>query len=237
MRIFYISDIHLEESLHIPPIDNHQNAEILILAGDIGLPHSRIYKKFISRMSKIFQYVIVVTGNHEYYGNTVEKIDATLDNWQSDNVYFLQQSSIAINGIRFMGCTLWAEGESDIKIGDFKGIKGMNYKKYSELHSEHVTWLESELKRYEKQPKVVITHHLPSSSLIDPKFKDFPKKKFYYSNLDYLVEQANVWICGHSHKMMQKRIGGCYCGINPIGYPNEDTGYSLDLFLELKVVT
>ena len=40
---------------------------ILCLCEDIGYPHTKIYKWFITWCSEHFTKVFIITGNHEYY--------------------------------------------------------------------------------------------------------------------------------------------------------------------------
>ena len=72
---------------------------------------------------------------------------------------------------------------------------------------------------------VVITHHLPTYSLICDKYFDHPMNSFFATNLHNLIKQADIWCCGHSHHVEYSKIGKCRCYLNPIGYFNEDSQY------------
>ena len=65
MRICYISDLHLEFRDEYFDINNE--ADILILSGDIGNPYEDIYINFLIKISNNFDKIILITGNHEYY--------------------------------------------------------------------------------------------------------------------------------------------------------------------------
>jgi len=80
---------------------------------------------------------------------------------------------------------------------------------------------------------VVITHHLPSYQLIADKYQKHPNINFYASNLEYLVEKADIWCCGHSHSLKYATIGNCQCYLNPVGYSHESTGFNpcMDIIL------
>ena len=62
LSIQYISDIHLEFRYNLPKIK--ALADILVLAGDIGDPRSKIYKWFLSDVSskfkKYFLFVVIM---------------------------------------------------------------------------------------------------------------------------------------------------------------------------------
>lgn len=68
MKLRVLSDIHLEfyEYEH-EFIYKFMPDCVLILAGDIGDPTSSLYKRFVTEISKFYERVIIIAGNHEYY--------------------------------------------------------------------------------------------------------------------------------------------------------------------------
>ena len=77
---------------------------------------------------------------------------------------------------------------------------------------------------------IVITHHVPSSSLIDVKYKTqqlLPYNQWFYCNMDDLFEKnenkIKYWIYGHTHTQSNVIINEIQFLCNPIGYPNENT--------------
>ena len=94
MKIQLCSDIHLEygdlSSSDFPRIIE-PCAPILILAGDIGNPFEDIYKDFVRYCASLFETVLLLCGNHEYYGLNMDKvnhqINVVID--QFPNVVFL----------------------------------------------------------------------------------------------------------------------------------------------------
>jgi predicted phosphodiesterase len=135
MKIYISSDIHLEfEDINI---NNEDNADVLILAGDIMVAHdlhehphpidtsSRLgsrqlaairYRNFLSRVSQEFPHVIYIAGNHEFYHGTWEETHDILRNECSrfSNVYFIEKEDKIINDVVFVGSTLW----TDLNNGD-----------------------------------------------------------------------------------------------------------------------
>ena len=93
MRICYISDLHLEFRDGIFDINNE--ADILILSGDIGNPYEDIYMNFLIKVSNNFDKIILITGNHEYYCHnksileTNEKIKNIITENKLKNIIFL----------------------------------------------------------------------------------------------------------------------------------------------------
>lgn len=263
MFIRVLSDIHLELSTNGRKLMNRllptkpQLDHVLILAGDIGNPNTNIYKQFITNISKFYAQVFIVTGNHEYYQSKYKRFDhelkrvinllgfpmATVDNIISDftatltNVHFLQRNSMIYNRTRFLGCTLWTKPDQSLtsSINDYGMIPDMSVHKCNELYATNVVWLKEQLehKSDEYDNTVVITHHLPSFSLISKQYVNDPLNVFYASNLDHLVNMANIWVCGHSHTATTLSIGNCRCYINPVGYTNQYTGFNKDISISI----
>lgn len=134
MKIALASDLHLEFQDIV--LKNTENAEVLILSGDIMIaedlhnhpspdPYSpgamskyatRLqasirYHDFLKRVSFEFPHVIYVAGNHEFYhGKWVRSIQDLRDVCNKlPNVYFLERDVKVINDITFIGCTLWTD--------------------------------------------------------------------------------------------------------------------------------
>lgn len=125
MKLYLGSDLHLE----FGPLElhNRDNADVLILSGDILLAadigtsstyeilepsakHLR-YTKFMEQASNLFKHVIYVMGNHEHYhGNfltTADKIRAFLEPYK--NIHLLDRDVIKIEDVTFIGGTLWTD--------------------------------------------------------------------------------------------------------------------------------
>lgn len=100
-KIRYLSDLHFEHEFELDLIV--PDDEILVLAGDI---HSGT--KGIEWAAKQAKNVIYVAGNHEFYGldysATLEQMRETADKL---GVNFLENNSVVIDNIRFIGGTLW----------------------------------------------------------------------------------------------------------------------------------
>ena len=117
MRIYYMSDLHLEfdvDSSHFyntwraVPMGRANRHDVLVLAGDISV---RTDVQFIKLISDKFKYVVVVVGNHEYYHGRIDKVERIIRASLSDctNVYILQNESVTLDGVSFHGTTLWTD--------------------------------------------------------------------------------------------------------------------------------
>ena len=131
MNCSIASDIHLEfGDLNIK---NEHGADVLILSGDICVaddigkpdPHnfmegarSNRIADFFKRCSFQFPHTIYILGNHEHYhgdfAKTYNKIQDMLNYNALSNVYLLEREVKEIDGVTFIGGTLW----TDMNNGD-----------------------------------------------------------------------------------------------------------------------
>eukprot|EP00475_Leptophrys_vorax_P037698 TRINITY_DN6532_c0_g2_i1.p1 TRINITY_DN6532_c0_g2~~TRINITY_DN6532_c0_g2_i1.p1 ORF type:complete len:317 (-),score=88.43 TRINITY_DN6532_c0_g2_i1:234-1070(-) len=96
---------------------------------------TELYEKFLLRMSDLFEVVFVLAGNHEFYvqkttkysdnakelllERTVPKIKEKIEKIcsQKPNLHFLDKKSIEIDGVRFIGTTLWSFVPQEHQLG------------------------------------------------------------------------------------------------------------------------
>jgi hypothetical protein len=242
-----ISDLHLEfykkiESVPKIPV----NAPILVLAGDIGYPTLPLYWEFLTNVSRDFEHVILVPGNHEYYHSNTqiykkrilsiskmdELIQGQLHHLGLTNVHFLQKSEIVLNNIRFVGATLWSHipqehaTEVATSMADFRrsfsDAGTLQISDVNTLHADHVAYLKHALHTETNLKTVVITHHMPSFRLVAPQFEgSHINCAFASSVLEDLSQKPDFWICGHSHCRTDVTLDGTRVIMNAVGYPDE----------------
>lgn len=227
MEIDLISDIHLEFKPWI--IDSI--GRILVIAGDLGNPHtSSLYRDFLIDASQKYSHVILVAGNHEYYSSSIDKTELKLHNIvrEISNVYYLQRDTIIIDDIQFLGCTLWSNPTSlEWLTRDGEYIKDFSLEEMKVSHIIDRDWLMTELDKPKEEgvtKRVVVTHYLPSFKCIDSLFINpimIKSNEFYASDCDDLVSKVDMWLAGHTHKKMTKKINCVNIYINPRGYPWE----------------
>jgi len=102
MRINYFSDVHLE----FGPLDRpNTEADIIIAAGDIG-----VYDQGIEWLLSIDKPIIYVAGNHEFYAHEYHDTMRMLKTkCANTHIHFLDNNTFNYQGVRFIGCTLWAD--------------------------------------------------------------------------------------------------------------------------------
>ncbi len=237
MKIRYLSDLHLEfidtDKIYdfIKQIPSGID-EICVLAGDIGNPYKSNYDIFMNFISNNFKKTFIIAGNHEYYNKkkTIKDTNEYLKDYfqKFNNISFLNNNYEIYNDYCFVGTTLWSKiTNPQYEINDVYKIPNFNYIEYNKLNMLSVKFLEDTLLNNEKC--VIITHHIPSESLIDIKYKTEPMQPYnqwFYCNMDEFIEtnknKIKCWIYGHTHDASNVIINGIPFLCNPIGYPNEN---------------
>lgn len=248
MRLHIISDLHLEFApFNMPRIE----ADIIIFAGDMhtGLNGFKWIQQNVSDCP-----VIYVLGNHEYYGQTLPKLTNELKKLaKGTNIHVLENNSIKVGGVTFIGATLWTDLElygdpllagTSIQVGmsDFRRIRTLpNYSRLRamdtrRLHLESREWLVETFSAAKDQCCVVVTHHAPSPKSIPSEFCRNELNPGYASNLEQLIAASAVklWIHGHIHSRSDYLIGSTRVLANPRGYPEEcNNGFDPNLIVEI----
>lgn len=233
MKVYYISDLHLEflNSSKIEKIIHKMGKhsdDILILAGDIGNPFSSTYKTFLQTISTMFEKVFIILGNHEYYGNYIFATEQYFKKVCKEcNVVGLINESVLYNGYKIIGSTLWSNVTGRSSINDTEKIIGMTKNIYNKMHQECVNYIMSELDPTYKM--ILILHHLPSYSLIDPKYKKgvyVELNEWFATNIiEKIPIEIHQHLCaivyGHTHTERITMVENIQTYCNPIGYPGE----------------
>ena len=166
------------------------------------------------------------------------------------NIFLLDDDVLVLDGVRFIGSTLWTDyrlfGEQNAPFCMSEAKRGMNDHKvirYSDrgipldqhalkdsfflpqhcerLHRKSKAFLSAELAKPFDGKTVVITHHLPSRMSVATRFDTDLLSAAFASNLDNLVQKADLWIHGHTHDCFDYSLGKCRVICNPRGYPRE----------------
>ncbi len=105
MKIRLLSDLHLEGNKFYY---EYAGEDLVVLAGDI---HTQGRHAFILDQIPSNVKVLMVAGNHEYYGATFENVNEHLYNLQAEyhNFTYLENEHIIIDGINFFGGTMFTD--------------------------------------------------------------------------------------------------------------------------------
>jgi Icc-related predicted phosphoesterase len=254
-----MSDLHLEfNDLELP------GGDILILSGDVceaknlkqnydpnNVMHDAASTRRLDRYIRFFmeectkyRHVLYVMGNHEHYGFRFDKTYSHINAHLPDNVILLENQSVELDGILFVGATLWTDCNKNdpltyhhikFNLNDYNLIKqyyvdsGKYYKLTPEythkVHKETLSYFKNVLDQNKNKKVVVVTHHGPSKQSIHPRYRDdYHMNGGYSSNLDQFIldhPQIKFWTHGHTHDTFDYMIGQCRVICNPRGY----TGY------------
>ena len=216
------SDIHLEffENEEFPKYA--RNNPILILAGDIGNTGNTSLLNFLAYCSKTWETVLYVPGNHEYYvRQTMEEIDKGITEMikQFPNIFYLNNKSVVINGIKYVGSTYWSKPIDWTMINDFRCIyvskqRSGQYNKITtkimgSLHDRDLAFLERE------NGDVIITHFPPMKKCL----RESDNLSYFVNNTDMSrFKNVKTWISGHTHQSYDFLDNGVRFVSNQIGY-------------------
>jgi predicted phosphodiesterase len=251
MKLHILSDLHLEFSNLLA----HQTtADVVILAGDIGTGTIGIEwaRKTFPRKK-----IVYVAGNHEFYGqDRLETITKLRVAAQESGAFFLDNDEVLIDGVRFLGCTLWTDfalfgkdskstamREGNQCLNDFRlireGKSPFSPMDSIKLHQKSLKWLQRKLARPFSGKTVVVTHHLPSERSVPTRFKKNIISACFASRLEHLFDlPVNLWIHGHTHDNMDYEMTGTRVVCNPrgyvrFGYPPENLDFNPGLVIEI----
>jgi len=107
MKLLVLSDLHLEFAPFVPDPAAVEAADVVVLAGDIS-PGT----KAIAWAHQAFagKPVVFVAGNHEFYRCDWDKLPGALrEEAKKHDVHFLENETVTIEGVRFLGATLWTD--------------------------------------------------------------------------------------------------------------------------------
>lgn len=240
MKLRVLSDLHLEfiqdkynpdrARRKLPRYFDHAlksagEADVLLVAGDLT---SGVEANLRGATEAIVEYfdgpVVYVAGNHEYYRSDFEAVDEILreQTGSIDNLYWLNDETVTINGQRFVGTTLWFPERPDNTLytdehNDFSQIDGFVPAVY-ERHEDARSFLRETL----EPTDVVLTHHLPGSFAVPEAYQSDEHNRFYDGRVEDILQQTQprLWHFGHTHDTIAIERGGVRFICNPLGYPN-----------------
>lgn len=240
-KIFPASDLHVDwmKDEGIALIDSFpgkNEVDIGVIAGDVC--ESDLLEQTIILLANHFNHLVYVTGNHEYYRSdwlTVENILRALVN-QLDNFTWLDDDRVNIDGVNFIGGTLWFPKSHEAYLNkhflsDYRLIQQFEPEVY-QRNEDTIQYLGTQI----REGDVVVTHHTPSHQSISARFKNHALNCYFHNDLDFLIESYKpaVWIHGHTHSSFDYDLGDTRVICNPHGYLKENHyGFQRDLIVEV----
>tara|TARA_Y100000034_G_scaffold132274_1_gene194854 strand:- start:3779 stop:4507 length:729 start_codon:yes stop_codon:yes gene_type:complete len=225
MKIKVFSDLHVE--FHKQHAFNFirslcaDDADVLCLAGDIGLEVDGSVDLAVGEFCGHYNHVVFVAGNHEFYNSSLECVAKAMAELESafPNFHWLENSSIEIEGQRFIGCTLWfadsIKGRKyQRRLNDFNLIRDFRNWVFK-ANSKSRAYLRDNI----QEGDVVLTHHIPLVEGIAPHYLGDPLTEFFLDQqpLDVLA-RPKIWCFGHTHESFDFEKYGTRFVCNPYGY-------------------
>jgi UDP-2,3-diacylglucosamine pyrophosphatase LpxH len=260
MRLQLLSDLHLEHN-HDFVATPAPGADLLVLAGDIGswrgstpadlATHDFALRQFSPRHGWPTP-VLYLPGNHEYDRVDFDEVHARLRALCLElDIQWLERETLVIDGVRFVGTTLWADFDAlatprdtmkqvldkrgkAYRAADFYLAKAGTQRDGQPFMAEQMRaqalacqeWLQGALSQPFDGPTVAVTHFAPTLASADPRYGVTPGTAGFCNSLDELLPRADLWLHGHLHCAFDYVKDGCRVVANPLGY--EDKGEQVD---------
>lgn len=258
MKLLILSDLHNDIRPMEVEVDGRridENADVIVLAGDI---EEGMRSPEWARQAFPHKPVVLVCGNHEFYGRYWNRnLERIRGRSRELGIHFLENDSVEIDGVRFLGCSLWTDfmmrgssrrqasvNEALTRMTDYKLIKhdrragdDREWKIFETemLHPESTVkrhlasaeWLAKELETCNFHRTVVVTHHAPHPESLMPCDRDKAIAPAYASDLTDLMGRCALWVHGHVHDNSDYEVLGTRVVCNPRGYPDH-SGDSLN---------
>ncbi len=228
-------------------------ADVAILAGDIGAGTRGVAW---ARSWADGRPALYVAGNHEFYGHAIPELIGELRAAAAGSgVSVLENDAVVIDGVRFLGCTLWSDFDFDGAerraqsmrvcervVNDYKqialrpGNRTLTASDTRDFHLASRAWLAEQLSEPHAGPTVVVTHHAPVIRGRPPGPLLRAIAGAFASDMTELMggERVALWIYGHTHRVADLDVRGTHVLSNPAGYPHEpvagyDPGLAIDV--------
>ncbi|MCW5691649.1 MAG: metallophosphoesterase [Pseudolabrys sp.] len=254
MKIQIFSDLHADvrtpRPVVVPP-----DVDAVVVAGDTaqGAENAFMHLRLFVPMQIP---IVMVMGNHEYYRRSFhEELARAREVAPLYGVHFLENDSIVIGGVRFIGATLWTDyalfGEANLGRAMVAASSGLNdhrriswskqpWQRFGPqeallLHRTSRKYIEKTLAEAFEGPTIVVTHHAPHVGSLHPRYANDVLSAAYVSDLASVIEtaQPDLWIHGHVHASFDYLVGATRVLCNPHGYGQENADFNGSLVVEV----
>ena len=250
MRIHVLSDLHvdLKHNDWTPPPDIR--CDVVACVGDTCAPATLALPKMRGWWPD--KRILYTPGNHDYYSDHTNPDTKTTYERQREEALRLAESlgidwlddrSVIIDDVRFLGATLWTDMmlrphwmsfedavRSAMQMNDYRAIKvgagggkdRLRPRDTIYAHRQSRKFLEDTLAVPFDGETVVLTHHCPSRQSLRNPESLCEMDHCYASDLEWAMTGPNapsLWCHGHVHGQRDYVIGSTRVVANPRGYP------------------
>ena len=236
MKVQYMSDLHLEmiDNLdYLKAARFEVSGDILVLAGDIIYLRdtTAVYNRFWDWAAKNYKQVLLVPGNHEFYG--YDDVAKRGDSWQMklrENISYHQNQVVRIADTDFILSTLWSHIKEEELYYVWRGMNDFHQVMYNgrfytpdDFNWEHekcLHFLKKAVAESTAKHIVVVTHHLPTLAVVASRHVGSVLNSAFATELGDFIANSHIdyWIYGHSHTNIDSMIGNTKIVSNQLGY-------------------
>jgi predicted phosphodiesterase len=252
MLLWILSDLHLEFTLgwELPSGDTRPRFDVLVVAGDLIPRMERGVVWLLARVTD--RPIIYVPGNHEFYGCDIDRtVEKARQAAAGTNVRILQNDSVEIDGVLFVGGTFWTDfallGNPDhamqiagYGMNDYYRIRKRRYEmrlRPTDTLARHLETREFIARTTREAPigrTVVVSHHGCVKEAMKAGTESEIISAAYTSDCQGLLEHVDLWIYGHTHESRDFTIGRTRIISNAKGYghgdnPQFDKNYVIEI--------
>lgn len=246
LKVRYMSDLHIE---HSNCLIETKDCDVLILAGDICAYLADFH--IVLNKIPVELPTLFVFGNHEYedqeYDLLKSKLQNIINEHEYPNFHILENDTIDIQGVRFIGTTLWTNFEGYARgheLSENAANEAVNQAKYwcqekvfdffriyhrgkdGELH---VRTPNNALDCFDLAYNFIQTELNKDEDI--PKVvithfapiwksnqKDCNESSYWTNHIPELMGKAKFWVHGHTHHSLDYKVNGTNVLCNPRGY-------------------
>jgi predicted phosphodiesterase len=243
MLLDLTSDLHLDhdkeaDEAFIRDYKKNEGATVCVVAGDLySISNPVKIGAYLKLMATMYEDVIFVPGNHDYWKDTPEsfeeKLRLELAGEFKIHVFFTPHYE-TIQDWHFLGGTMFYRKPHKRMAQDFidfrltQAPREWFFKQQRDLEA----WLyddseddgtEGCIVVPDLQDTIVITHHLPTPHSTPPQFKGSPTDHFFMCNMTGAImdRKPKLWCHGHTHESCDYTVDKTRVVCHPRGYPHE----------------
>jgi predicted phosphodiesterase len=241
-------------------------APILILAGDICCIPAEddfiVFKRLITELVPKYEYIIMVSGNHEYFYNqskrnippndnhTMAAVDKKIKAFfkeTSPKLHYLNNNNLKITVGKtkylIIGSTLWSyipkpqQSQVQETMNDYRYIyTGADARN---IIAKDVMTMFNKNYRYIKsqiakaESKTKIIVITHHQPYLNKNYNVESNDPAYMSDCSELIKHVHLWCYGHTHIAYNRIVNGTRIYSNPRGYPRQQTGFNKEEIIKV----